>query len=80
MKIHLNDINLRCHQTDMSTQRNITNKPNVQLALETVKEMRDGNPKILQNLTVRIENSRFSLSLKDIQSLHSVLVSQQKEM
>jgi hypothetical protein len=33
----------------------------------------------VQNLTVRFENSRFSLSLEDLRGLHSVITSQQRE-
>jgi hypothetical protein len=38
LKIHLNDINLRNYSR--SNQRNITNKPAIQLLLETVKELK----------------------------------------
>jgi hypothetical protein len=78
LKVHLNDINLRHFRQKPENRRNIMNRPNLQIVLETIKEVKDINPKSMQSLNVRLDNCRLSLSLRDVLSLYSVILHQKQ--
>lgn len=78
LKVNLRSINLRHYRQKAENKRSIMNRPDLNIILETMKEMKEVNPKTVQTLNVKLDNCRFSLSLRDLLSLYSVITYQQE--
>ena len=79
LKVKIGSINLHHFRQKSENRRSIMNRPDLNIILETVREVKDVNPKSMHSLNVKLDNCRLSLSLRDVLSLYSV-VSHQQEM
>ena len=73
LKVNLGGINLRHYRQKAENRRSIMNRPDLNIILETVKELKEVNPKTMQSLNIKLDNCRLSLSLRDLLSLYSVI-------